>query len=703
MLCLRVILLLLFSTPGLALSSSQTENDSPVTKVVELIKALKEKIEADGRNEQAVFDKFACWCEETTDRKAQAITSAMEEIKRLGVMVLSLKGTVATRDFEMTELKGLIRDNDKSQEEATMMREKANAAFVAEKAEMEDTIGALERGILALQGAGTHSSFLQAHATTKVAAEIINKAVRSLPSDSYLTPKQLHELNVFMQASTTSTASYAPQSGTIVGILKDMYDTFSSNNEKGVRTEADQVFAYEGLMAIKTKEHATLTEELRARTQEHAEAQAMAAAASQELSDTTNQMIADTQFFDKTKAACTTKADEWSERVRARTEELHGIDKAVGILDSDDAKALFADAIKPGKETSFLQFNAEQSHEPRTKAFHVLKSAAKTTGSLRLAALASRVRTASAGHFKEVTEQIDKMRDVLKQEEKDDFDQRDWCKEETFKNEQERDRFAYKVDKANQEIQKLEDKLESLESVLSHTSDEISDTMQEIEEMEETRQSEHDAFQNAKADDEGAVALLEKAIESLGSFYKGNKHEMGEIQGSAKLLQQPEQSGFEDKDRMPDTTFTDAGKSKGESKGIIGILTMLKEDLQDEIKNGVKNEVQAQTDYEQALGKANAALKSLRSKAVDLRGAIAVTNSAIDENNQAKENNENSLEEEKEYLASIKPDCDWLYENFDTRRAKRNEEVEGLIEAKGMLAGNAPPPPAGSAWTAPAL
>jgi len=129
---------------------------------------------------------------------------------------------------------------------------------------------------------------------------------------------------------------------------------------------------------------------------------------------------------------------------------------------------------------------------------------------------------------------------------------------------------------------------------------------------------------------------------------------------------------------------------------------MLKEDLEDEIKNGVKNEVQAQTDFEATLGKANGALKSLRSKAVDLRGAISVTNTAIDDNKQSKEDDEHSLEQEKEYLASIKPDCDWLYENFDTRRQKRAEEVEGLIEAKGMLNGNAPPPPAGSAWTAPA-
>ena len=39
----------------------------------------------------------------------------------------------------------------------------------------------------------------------------------------------------------------------------------------------------------------------------------------------------------------------------ARTEELAGIEKALEILTSDDAKARFNTFIKPGKETLFLQ------------------------------------------------------------------------------------------------------------------------------------------------------------------------------------------------------------------------------------------------------------------------------------------------------------------------------------------------------------
>merc|ERR1719265_892635 len=89
----------------------------------------------------------------------------------------------------------------------------------------------------------------------------------------------------------------------------------------------------------------------------------------------------------------------------------------------------------------------------------------------------------------------------------------------------------------------------------------------------------------------------------------------------------------------------------GESKGIVSLLTMLKEDLEDEIKNGVKNEAQAQADYEAALNKAKTVLANLEKKSRDLRGAISLTTEAIDEAKEAKKDNQEDLDQEKEYLA----------------------------------------------------
>merc|ERR1719310_1359818 len=164
---------------------------------------------------------------------------------------------------------------------------------------------------------------------------------------------------------------------------------------------------------------------------------------------------------------------------------------------------------------------------------------------------------------------------------------------------------------------------------------------------------------------------------------------MGEIQGAAQgFLQQPT---FEvSADQAPDASFTSSGKSAGESKGIVSIMTMIKEDLEDEISNGVKTEEETQAKYEETLGEANKLLDELRAKKTNLEQSISDTNTEIDEAGVVKEDTQGLLKEEKDYLASIKPDCDWILNSFTERREKRAIEMEGLLQAKGMLAGASP-------------
>merc|ERR1719171_2149558 len=379
------------------------------------------------------------------------------------------------------------------------------------------------------------------------------------------------------------------------------------------------------------------------------------------------------------KAACTAKSDEWSERVRARTEELAGIEKALEILTGDDAKALFNKAIKPGMEVTFIQQHS-QVELPRNKAYSTLKHAAAKAKSLRLMAIAQNLKV--GGNFDAVTGEIDKMMEVIKQEERDDIRKKDWCKEEIHKNEQEAARYEYKVEKKDALIGRLRVKLEELENTLLATVEEIQQTRKDIQEMEDTRKSEHATYQEKKADDEGAVKLLGAAIDAMSAFYKNNKVDVG-----VELVQQ--QPTFErSADAAPDATFSSAGKSGGESKGILSIMTMIKEDLEDEITNAVKMEKEDQFYFERGLNDAKTLLKELYAKKSTLEVNIADTNSEIDDEFSERESLNGLLTEEREYIASIQPDCEYLYETFDTRRAKRETETQSLIDAKGMLEGS---------------
>merc|ERR1719258_927869 len=324
---------------------------------------------------------------------------------------------------------------------------------------------------------------------------------------------------------------------------------------------------------------------------------------------------------------------------------------------------MFGKAIKPGME--FLQTDQESEHNsPRAKAFKALKKAAGKVHSLRLASLAASVRTASAGNFGVIIDEVEKMIQVLKDEETTDIDQRDWCKETTF------------VKETEAKITKLTETKEELEDAIVATDAEILATHEEIDEMEATRTAENGAFLQAKSDDEAAAGLLGVAIGHLSAFYKNEGIDQGEIQGSVQLLQkQPEFDVSED--QAPDASFSSSDKSSGESKGIVSIMTMLKEDLEDEVKNGIKNEEESQTSYANSRGAAEKLIASLEEKKTKLGEAETL-----------QEDTEGLLFGREEELASMKPNCDWILKNFEIRRDRRKSEMEGLMDAQSLLSGS---------------
>jgi len=155
---------------------------SPVDKVVELIQELKGKIEADGKAEQKVYDKFACWCEKTTARKAGNIEEAKTSIEELTQLILELKGKKSTLTAEVSQLEKDIAANEAAQKEATGIREKENADYTTTRTQSEQTIGALEHAVKTLTGAGEGASALQQAEILSVAAGV-RSALRQVPKD----------------------------------------------------------------------------------------------------------------------------------------------------------------------------------------------------------------------------------------------------------------------------------------------------------------------------------------------------------------------------------------------------------------------------------------------------------------------------------------------------------------------------------------
>merc|ERR1719440_1859861 len=131
--------------------------------------------------------------------------------------------------------------------------------------------------------------------------------------EGVLTHKQRKIFRSFVQAPESfflqqkqapSAGSYAPQSGQILGILKQMLETFSSNLSQSQKEELKNSEDYENLKSTKEAEIAVATAQIETKTQELATTDEKLAIAKTDLEDTTNSLTADEKFLMNLKQQC---------------------------------------------------------------------------------------------------------------------------------------------------------------------------------------------------------------------------------------------------------------------------------------------------------------------------------------------------------------------------------------------------------------
>jgi len=652
-----------------------TDTGSPVEKIVNLLKEVKEKSVNDGKSEQQIYDKYACWCETTTARKANDIDEARADMRQLGQRILKLKGTVAVRTSEIADLTERITRNGNEQEAITAVREKQNAAWAEETAEVKQALSALQDAITVLAKATT-PALLQGSARVRTQQSVRN-VLDKLPSRIGLAPDRMALLSEFVSAAS----GYAPQSATIQGMLGDMYLTFANNVESATLEEANQNADFEKLYADLEEENNKMKDTRARKETEKAEAESMLADTTKAYEDTEKQMNADIEFFGQTKKACLSKHEEWTVRSEMRAAEIDGIDKALELLTSDEARALFANAIKPG--VGFLQIASkpsllqESSQAPAARAYNAVKAVAKKSRSVRFAALAVAIRTSKAGHFDKVMGEIDKMLKTLEEEGAADLAKRDQCNDEYQNIQQTVTKLDWKIKNNKAKIAKFEDLIELRTNEKADTVAKIAETEDYIKQITKQRKEENDAFENAVKDDKDAIALLKAAKAAMAKFYKE--------QGIALVSKEPEFS--RSADDAPDAKLSSKGNNQNASKTILALFAYVIEDLQDELANEKKAEATSQEEFDEEEATAQNLKEDLIAKKVTLKDLISKRGEDKTEENKDKNENNDDRDAELAYKAKIQPDCDWIMKSFDQRAEARAAEAGGLTTAKEFLAG----------------
>merc|ERR1712174_138956 len=194
-----------------------------------------------------------------------------------------------------------------------------------------------------------------------------------------LTPKERRGAASFVQspedyfdAAPTFKQSYAPQSGEIFEILKQMKETFETNLSSSQKEEMANQKAYEELKAAKEDEIKAGQEQIDTKTQELADTDEKNAQAKEDVEDTKKSLSADEQFLMMLKEKCSMTDSEWEERQKTRQLEMEAVSKALAVLSGDDAHDLFTKTFNP----SLLQKESSMNSERRKQVSDLLSKVA---------------------------------------------------------------------------------------------------------------------------------------------------------------------------------------------------------------------------------------------------------------------------------------------------------------------------------------
>merc|ERR1719507_2857936 len=192
-----------------------------------------------------------CYCKTAGGDLDADMKEGEQKIESLTAALKSAKERKAQTQADLTEHQTSRAEAKAAMDEATAIREKEAAAFAKFQEDSETNLAALAKAIPAVEQ-GMKGSFLQTSSAQVLRRYTMEKA--DLPDETR------QELLAFLSGS--SATDYDPQSGQIVGILKQMEEEMDKALADARTAEEESIKSYDALMDAKTKEVDSLTAQI---------------------------------------------------------------------------------------------------------------------------------------------------------------------------------------------------------------------------------------------------------------------------------------------------------------------------------------------------------------------------------------------------------------------------------------------------------
>merc|ERR1719321_1963095 len=287
---------------------------------------------------------------------------------------------------------------------------------------------------------------------------------------------------------------------------------------------------------------------------------------------------------------------------------------------------------------------------------------------------------------------IDNMVKILGDEQGEDDKHKEFCNTE--------------IDKAAGEeatITEVSDAIATISSDVAALTEQIKELDKSVATATESRKAEHAEYTETQALNEAANALVEKAKQRLYKFYNPNlyvapaKKELSMedslyVKGGREEFASPAlvQIRAHSRVSLPEApeTFSGIQQPKREkSTGVVALMEMMQKDLQADMKDAEADEQAAQKDYENLMTESAASRAQSAKSITDKEASKAQLETKLQETKEAKALSVESLEDIQLTVNHLHTSCDFIMQNFDTRKEARTNEAESLKNSKAVLSG----------------
>jgi septal ring factor EnvC (AmiA/AmiB activator) len=369
---------------------------------------------------------------------------------------------------------------------------------------LDTNIGAIGKAVDFLRK-GMGGSFLQ---TT--AASTLKNLVEN---DQKMLDVDREDLTAFLSNGASSGSS-----GALVGILEQMSDTMKANLADATGAEEESVKAFDTLVAAKTKEIEALTASIEDKTSAIGELGVQIVQMKEDLSDAEDGLMDDKKFLADLEKNCATKEKEWAEICKLRSEELLALADTIKMLNDDDALELFKKTL-PGASASFMQMQVSAA-SMRSQALALLEAAKsdKKSDRQRIDYIMLAIRGKKFG-FDKVLKMIDSMVELLKSEQQDDNDKKEYCEGQLDTADDKKKALERTEGKLVDAIAASKDTIATLTEEIAALNKGIANLDKSVAEATEQRKEENSDYTTLMANDAAAKEILAMAKNRLNKFY----------------------------------------------------------------------------------------------------------------------------------------------------------------------------------------